>query len=296
MASHHAQSSSAARRSTAPRGTTRLAWLGLILTTGGIVAAVLLRNPRAIQVLEETESERGRGAAPAPPASTERPSASAVPRAPAAQTASTDELDSARIGGIAALGALAQKYPNDPAVLKALMILHAGDRAGYANAVTIAKHLFELDPNTKLDDDLRKAMLRAANGPIDVAGVALDALASKMGPAGPDLLYEVANEPSMGRFPRDRAGRLLESPEVRKLASPALLIAMALRAAGPCKRKELFARAESDGDARALPFLKPLQSTTGCSKLVVMKGDCFACLGNRATLNKAIKTIEARVD
>jgi hypothetical protein len=296
MASQHAQGSKAAQRSTAAPGTTRLAWLGLALTTAGIFAAVLLRNPRAIQMLEESEPERGRSAAPAPIVSSARPSASAAPRLPPGRTAPADELDAALLGGVAALSALAQKYPDDPVVLKALMILHASDRAGYANAVSIAKHLFELDPNTKLDDDLRKAMLRVVNGPVDVAGVALDALASKMGPVGPDLLNEVANEPSMGRFPRDRAGRLLESAEVRKLASPALLIAMALRAAGPCKRKELFERAETDGDARALPFLKPLQSTTGCSKLLVMKGDCFACLGNRATLNKAVKAIEARVD
>jgi hypothetical protein len=280
--------------SRAARRSTRLAWVGLTLITAGIITAILVRKPGAVQVLEETESPRS--AVPAPPVIHEPPAASAVPRLPLSKTATADEFDAARVGGVAALDALAQKYPDDPAVLKALMVVHASDRGGYANALSIAKHLFELDPATKVDDDLRKTMLRIVNGPVEVAAVALDALATKMGPSGPDLLYEVSNEPSMGRFPRDRSGKLLETDEVRKIASPALLIAIALRAATPCKRKELFERAGTDGDARSLAFLKPLQVTNGCSKLVVRKIDCFPCLGNRISLTKAVKAIEARID
>jgi hypothetical protein len=280
----------------AARRSTRLAWLGLVVTTATIVTAIGMRSPKTIQaLLEESEGALG-AAASGPTAARDAPSPSAPPRPPPREGAPIAELDAARLVGASALGALAEKYPNDKAVLRALLLAYANDKAGYGPALSAAKRLFELDPQATLDDDMRTALLRIVNGPIDVAALALEAFASSMGQAGPDLLYEVANDPSMGRFPRDRAVKLMEGADVKKVASPALLIAIDLKMTSPCKRKDLFARAERDGDGRALVFLRPLTSTTGCTKMVVVKKDCFACLGNRAGLSEAIKAIEERLN
>jgi hypothetical protein len=271
---------------------TRLAWQGLAATTAVIIIAVLARSPQAIQVLEE----RAGGAIPTKTRSKSDspvPVPAPQPNRPVGQSAPANELNAARLAGLSALGPLAQKYPNDPAVLKALMIAHASDKTGYASALTVAMRLFEIAPKTAGDDEMRATLLRILAGPTEGAALAFEAVSTKMGPFGADLLFEVANDSNAGRS-RERAGKLLEGPEIRKVASPALLIALDLKAASPCKRKDLFERARDEGDARALPLLKPLQATNGCTRMFLSRADCYPCLGNRTELNEAVKAIEAR--
>jgi hypothetical protein len=99
----------------------------------------------------------------------------------------------------------------------------------------------------------------------------------------------------MGKFPRDYAAKLLDKPEVRKNATTPLLITLDLRVTIPCSRKALFARAREEGDGRALPYLKVLLPTKGCTKKRV-KVDCYECLGSRVDLKKAVDAIEARLN
>lgn len=265
----------------------RFTWLGLAAIFTLIVAAVLTRSPEAVQALEERAS--GRAVTYARPARDEATATAPPP----GETAPEGELDKARLAGIVALAPLAQRYPNDPAVLRALMLAHAGDKAGYAQALTVARRLFEIAPKSAGDEDMRGTLTRILAGPPETATLAAEALTSKTGTFGPDLLYDLATDASAGHA-RERAGKALESPELRKTASPELLLALELKAALPCKRKALFARARAEGDERSLPFLKPLLVTNGCTKMFFAKIDCYECLGNREGLSEAIEAIEAR--
>jgi hypothetical protein len=113
-----------------------------------------------------------------------------------------------------------------------------------------------------------------------------------MGSTGPDLLFELVTTSTTAKFPKERAAKQLDDPAVRALASPALLIAIDLRAALPCARKPLLPRARDAGDGRSLQYLKLVVPTTGCG--FFRRGDCYDCFGNRAELKEAIAAIEAR--
>jgi hypothetical protein len=142
----------------------------------------------------------------------------------------------------------------------------------------------------------------AANAKPEAAALAFELMAKSMGSRGPDLLYDLASAPSVGKLPKDRAEKLLKDAAVKSLATPALLIANELRTTSGCGRKPLFPRAAKDGDGRALGLLKPLLVTNGCSsggflgKLVGDRSDCFRCLGNRADLRDAVEVIEKRLE
>jgi len=266
-----------------------LSWLGLIGVTALVLLAVAVRNPKSVEALEDT-SPSGLAGSSRALAGSAAPGADDAPPAPT--TASTAELDVARPQGLVAVGPLAQKYPNDPVVLKALLLAHASDKAGYSAAVGVARRLFDIAPQATTDEDVRRVILLATNGPPDVAAQAFELISTKMGAAGPDLLFELATTTTTAKYPKDRATKHLEDPAVRALASPALLIALELRAALPCARKPLLGRARDSGDARSLTYLKQVLPTTGCGFL--RRGDCYDCFANRAELKETIAAIEAR--
>ena len=165
-----------------------LSWLGLLGVTAVALLAVALRSPRTLDALEDVTAANSAGSrggqAGGQPTSDDEP-------APAPTTASSADLDAARVGGLVALGPLAQKFPNDPAVLKVLMLAHASDKAGYLAALGVVRRLFETAPSTTTDEDVRRVLLLAANGPPDVAAQAFDLIATRMGSAGPDLRFEL---------------------------------------------------------------------------------------------------------
>ena len=267
-----------------------LSWLGLLGITAVVLLAVAVRSPKTLDALEDVAAVNG-GVGIAGAGATGTATSDDEPP-PAPTTAPSAELDAARVGGLVALGPLAQKFPNDPQVLKALMLAHASDKSGYLAALGVARRLVEVAPTTTTDEDVRRVLLLAANGPPDVAAQAFDLIAARLGSAGPDLLFELATTTATAKYPKERATKLLDDPAVRAVASPALLIAIELRAALPCARKPLLARARDAGDARSLAYLKPPMATTGCG--FFRRGDCYECFGNRAELKEAIAAIEAR--
>jgi hypothetical protein len=278
----------------------RLIAVGVMLASALIVGAVLLRSPATLDALEASGGGLVDGNAEAiEPASQPTPSAvvASLPerlldKALGPPRASTSELDAARAAGPPELESLAQKFPADAAVLKALALAHARDKAGYVAAVSAVRRLVEADERAASDPDVKQVLLLAASGPIDAATAALEAMGEPMGARGADLLYELLLAPSVGKFPKSRATALLATPEVQARATPALRIAYELRTALPCKRKELLGRARSDGDVRALAYLKPLLATRGCG--LFSRSDCYACLGTRSDVRAAIAAIEAR--
>jgi hypothetical protein len=265
-----------------------LGWMGLFSITALVVLSALVRSSKEIDALEEAVAEDGPAASGAPSAS---PSASSSSRA-APKVAPPAELAAARQGGAEALAALVQRYPADGAAQRALFLAEVDSPAMWPAAVRDARRLLELEPSAAGDGEVQKALLLITNGPIAPANAALDLLATRMGTHGPDLLFELA-EGSV-KHSKDRAAALLQEAAVKKLATPALLVANELRAGTPCGRKAFVARAAAEGDDRSLQFLRPLLATTGCGFLG--RQDCFKCLsaGDRTEIKGAIDAIEKR--
>jgi hypothetical protein len=266
--------------------------LGVIVVV--IALATALRSNETVSALEALASAGT--TAPAPEASSAGPSASGATTGVIAQASAraTDaEIDAAKSGGLVTLGPLAQRYPTDPFVLKALLLAYAADRTNFPSAMRVAKHLFDAAPAAVNDEEVRQVIVMAANGTPDALAAAFDVM-THMGSAGPDLLYELVVAPSVGKMPKERATTLLADETVLARATPALRIANDLRLVQQaCQRKALLARAREDGDARALHFLKPLQATNGCG--IFHRSDCYPCFGNRKELNDTIDAIEHRL-
>ncbi|HTJ80719.1 MAG TPA: hypothetical protein VL400_03315 [Polyangiaceae bacterium] len=206
-------------------------------------------------------------------------------------TASQAELDQATT--VEQLAKLAERFGDDPKVLAKLARAQGADANGLIAACATLRKLFGIDPESMKNSDLLAVLKRAANGPAQASDLAFDIMATSMGSAGVDLMFEIATTPSTSKVVRDRAISLTKREEIRKKASPALLVALDLRDSSGCERKQHFARAKELADARALQYLTPLTATKGCG--VFGLGDCFdGCLGNRKDLNETIKAIKAK--
>ncbi len=273
---------------------TLLATGGLLLIAGLVIGAVSLRNKAVLDALEDAPTaavvDAGVPDAQAPVVDA-APAPAPEPEPQRPTKASPDELDDAR-ASVTALQSLAERYPADPAVFKALLLVQGKDKANYGAAVRTARKLLELAPEKASDPDVERVLLMVANGPLDSANGALELMGSGMGSRGPDLLYELVTAPGIGKYPKDRAGMLLKDPAVRKLATPALLVANDLRLVA-CGQKEIIARAKTEGDARALGVLKSQLITRGCGRRT--RRDCLECIQAQPTVRDAIATIEKRL-
>ena len=90
------------------------------------------------------------------------------------------------------------------------------------------------------------------------ASAVFDALANHLGADGIDVLYDVASKHGGARAAK-KADELLDHPEVRGRASPAVQAALALRDARCDKKPALFDHVGKDGDERALMLLERLR-------------------------------------
>ncbi|MDI1445801.1 hypothetical protein [Polyangium sp. 6x1] len=276
-----------------------LAGAGLIGVVGIVALAITLRGTAPIDALEQSSSvaevsDAGSAQDAAPVIAVSASAATKEPPPTTNRASVAEELSEARPKGATALATLAERYPEEPEVLKALALAYTRDKANYAKAMTTVRKLFAVAPDMARDPDIKQALLIVANGPVDVAATALDIMGKEMGARGPELLYELLSASGLGKFPKERATRLFADPKVKELAGPGLLVANDLRAAAGCDRKKLFARAAKEGDERALAHLKPLLATKGCSWH--RQADCFACLGDRKDLRATIDAITKRLE
>jgi hypothetical protein len=239
-------------------------------------------------------------AAPAPKAPDAHPAATPAPADPAppppaakGARAPTDELARGVALGVDGLLPLAEKYPTDPAVLKPLVIAFASRSTGLGDAMTVATKLFDAAPESTQDADLRFLVKKGAAAPGPTSKLAFDAMTSHMGNAGPDLLYELMlNDVKTTK----QAQVLLASRPVRELESPALAIAIDLRASPSCSAKvPLLTRVAELGDERSIAILAPLATgqKKGCGKR--KKEPCPPpCAEEARKFNEAISRIVAR--
>jgi serine/threonine-protein kinase len=146
------------------------------------------------------------------------------------------------------------------------------------------------------DDAKVRAMVHdAALSDDEVAStLAFVQLERHMGQPGLDDLYDIAygGGKRVQTSTRDRARKALREPDVRALMSPALAVTVDVLSAGhSCKVKELFPRAQSDGDARTVAALKPLAARLPAGLFGINDG--LACI-HEGSLGKTIAAIEAR--
>ncbi len=194
---------------------------------------------------------------------------------------------------VAELLALLADSPGDRAVLAKLARTQAADPAGLGDALATLQQLFSKHPQDAEDKNLSAIVLRGAQSPTPShADAAFALLGESMGSIGVDMLFELSDAAGAPKPLAKRAIDTTKRAEVRKLASPALRVALDLRDTNGCGRKAHFAKAAEVGDRRSLKFLTPLTSTKGCGFFA--QGDCFSCLGGRGDLNKAIAAINAR--
>jgi len=268
-----------------------LAGAGLVSVAVMAVALTAMRPVEVVSAIELADGPVAPGALPADGEGAPAPSASAsASTAPKRLYATPDELDSAET--VDKLAKLADDYPEDPAIQKRLALACAA-KNDHSGAIRAVRKLARLAPPMVGEDAIQQVVQRAANGAPDVMELAFDLMENGMGAGGPELLYTIAITDKMGKLPRDRAEKALLGEKVRKTASPALAIAIDLRATkSPCERKKLFARARDEGDTRCLPYLTPLLASNGCGFLGT--GDCYKCLGGRADLREAVSAIQGR--
>jgi len=240
-------------------------------------------------------------ASPTPAASHAAPATSlGAPQAPGAMApaspaarAPTDDLARAVALGVEGLLPLAERFPEDPAVLKPLVMAFASRSTGLADAMTVATRLFDAAPESTADPDLRFLVKKGAGSPGQSQKVALEAMTAHMGSAGPDLLYELMLNDTKTSA---QAQALLATRAVRDRASPALAVAYDLRRTSSCSAKvPLLTRAAELGDERSIALLAPLAtgSRKGCGKR--KKEPCPPpCAEEAKKFNEAISRIVSR--
>jgi serine/threonine-protein kinase len=207
--------------------------------------------------------------------------------------ASEEELQAAQTAGTLALRELSERHPKDARVVKALLLARAAEPDGLAEALELAERLHGLDPKALQDRRVATVVKLGVEGSADDRARALALMGSKMGTAGPDMLYDLTLTPAAAQAP---ARSLLDSEAVRKHASAAVLIAHDLRQAKSCQAKAaLLERAAKDGDQRSALILRPLTVGTrsGCGFLNLRS--CPApCAAEAPRIKQALQAIQAR--
>lgn len=255
--------------------TPRWPWLlavGVLVIAAGAMAALALHSP----------DESGTVTVGKPRAAVRRPAA--------ASSVAQAEIDAVTAQGPAALLTLAQRYPTDPRIRRAIVHSYISARR-YAEALPAIAELAALDPGVGRDLEIIQAIVAALNDPA-TSNRATELLERDLGEAGVELLYDLTTRQTGARW-KSRLMQSLAKPEVLANASPALRVAIDLRAAKRCEAKrDLLPRVQSEGDARALTQLRALAQTQGCGFLGL--GDCFPCLRKGTALRDAITALEAR--
>lgn len=205
-----------------------------------------------------------------------------------------DALTAAISQGGDALARLAEQYPNDPRVLRALAMDHASRASGLEKAIDTFKRLFAVSPQAVHDSDLQQIVLAVARSKGTGMHKAFDLMGYGMGYVGPDLLYKLALS---DRDRRAQARAYLGRRKVRERFSPALDIAYEIQFALNCSsRVALLPRAAQFGDERALVVLAALASApkTGCGKR--KQQPCRAkCPDEAAAFEQTVRVIAARL-
>jgi serine/threonine-protein kinase len=208
--------------------------------------------------------------------------------------ASAQALQQASAAGTEALAALADQFPEDPAILRALVLAYRRDKQ-WAIAVHTAKSWVRLVGAATDDDEVTDAIVATAQNGGEAQEPALELLASSLGGRGVEELYELATSTKGGAL-KAKAWAQVSKAEVRDRASRATAFLIEFRTANGCEaRRGLLARARSEADGRALVLLKPLAYPKGCGFLGL--SDCHPCFRKepfRSELKETLALLESK--
>ena len=175
----------------------------------------------------------------------------------AAALASIDKGDYAE--GIATLSALEPKDMDRADVHRALV--KADLATGSAREAMLETELLvKADPSATSDPKLLEDVRNVALGKGEASDTAFALMQTGFGPVGVDMLYDIAYATWAHDYPSasGRARKALTTSEVRAKGSPAVQIALDLRAASTCtKQHDLLARAADVGDYRRSRSSRP---------------------------------------
>jgi eukaryotic-like serine/threonine-protein kinase len=259
-----------------------------------IVIAVIASGSKHGDAVASTTPSGSAGSSDAAP--TTDPSASATPIGVEAEIslARTNVEKGNFADAISLLAPVAAQYPKAADLHRVLERAYAGTKAPEL-AMTEAALVVTDDPQASADLKLLEDIRMVALFDRDGSDVAFSLLETKLGPAGPDILYDVGYLTSGQNYPSaaKRARQSLEKPDVRAIGSDALRVALDFRDAKGCDAKHaLLGQARDQGDARMLPLLKPFQATMGCGFL--RRRDCAPCMHHDHDLGEAISAVEQR--
>ncbi|WP_437688956.1 protein kinase domain-containing protein [Sorangium sp. So ce176] len=215
---------------------------------------------------------------PAPTDTTAAPEAPG-PAAPAPEAAAPAGLDAP--ADPAATDTPAEPPPDEEA-RKALT--DAARARKWIKAADALSALAERDPTALRDRALaiaaRNLAIAISKTGGELADKVFDALASRFGTAGLDVLYEIVE--TRGRStPANRAAKLLRDPQIAARGTPAVRIAFELRDATCGEKLPFLERAVSEGDQRTL---------------VVLETAVRPCYTKNRAIDEAIKKLRARLD
>jgi eukaryotic-like serine/threonine-protein kinase len=201
----------------------------------------------------------------------------------------------AKSGDPASLAALQQRPEKERSTEEWLALAHGYAELKHHRAFVDAlagavKHWPSLVLEPKLLEALRTAALEA-----DTEDSALD-VAEHLGPGGADLLFDIWQENKLSpkrKALAKKAKALLDKPELRTKATPALQIALELYDARGCQEfRPLLPRALESADSRAVPQLRTLTNRRGCGFLGMK--DCYSCLRSNSDVTDALDAAKGR--
>jgi serine/threonine-protein kinase len=260
-----------ASRTAVPRWALPAAFLSLLAAIGVVVIALRSLDPPAPTVQRDTS---------APPVATATATVTAPPSAAPAPSAAPSVSE-----------------PRSDATLAPLRadMRAAADSKEWDRGAEALVQLADRDPNAFEDRDIARAAVGIAAG-ITLgadkradADKVFDALSTKLGAAGLDILYDIVSTRG-GSNAASRASKILRNKKVLERASPALRIAIELRDAPSCKeRLALLDRAKKDGDTRAVAVLDIWRA----QRCIAGAGEC--CFRTNSAVDDTMKQIWTRV-
>jgi serine/threonine-protein kinase len=255
---------------------------------GAAAAVMLLLLLVSFSILGRATS----GPEPAGSGSPAEPSPPLLKKLFSPPTAPADALASATAQGSAALEELSTKFPEDPAVWRALVRSYTKERRG-TDAMRAVGKLVALNERAADDDDVAEAITTAAQGPAESSDAAFAMMESGLGAKGPDILYDLSTTKGLTPRTNSRIKQTLAKPDVKARMSPALAVAIDLKNATGCEAKRaLLPRAKDQGDSRVLGTLRTYLAPRGCGFLGL--GDCWSCMRRDNALGATIAAIEER--
>lgn len=195
-------------------------------------------------------------------------------------------LEAAKNGSDTALYALRQRSDSERSVDEWLALSQAHlMRKNVQPALKAFASAIEGDELAREEKALLGALRHLADDDAHT-DVILEFVAEHLGPLAGDFLFDVWSKTSAKTRATTRAFELLSTRSVQKDVSPALRIALDLRAAEKCEQyAKLLPRVEEVGDERVLNPLRDLRKDRGCG--ANDREDCYPCLRKDKALDAA---------